>query len=287
MAQQQSNLVTPEGIVHFILDEMEAGMCPGYYSNLVPSIYDIYLSGDDLERLRPLVQRIREEAVTALGEKLSILNRAMEPKVKLPFGAPKKRAKRYEALGEWSVKFHENTEDAGENPLVIESTFPVAAESEEWSGALTERVSKKRSDGQTFTTATQRTSNLDTRQAMGLVYAHLAYEDETGSHTYQVTKDLIKIGRGSPDHWVDLKLKTKKDISREHLQIRRDSSNGQWLIKDLSTLGTTVDGKRVPPSIQPVNGEDVDANIEIPLPAKARIGLAGVLMIDFKAARQP
>src|SRR4051794_21031980 len=126
MPQQDQLRITPEEIVHFILEEMEAGMCPTYYSNLVPSVYDIYLNSDDLERLRPLEQRMRDEAVSALSEKLSELNRAAEPKFKIPLGAAKKkRAKRYETLGEWSVEFHENTDDdAHENPLVIHSTFP-------------------------------------------------------------------------------------------------------------------------------------------------------------------
>lgn len=287
MPQQDIVRVTPEEIVNFLLDEMEAGMCPSYYSNLVPNVYDIYLYNEDLERLRPLEQRMREEAVNALGEKLSALNKAAGSKLKLPLGAAKKRIKRYETLGDWSVEFHENADDdARENPLVIHSTFPASGEAEDRVGTLTERVSRRRSDGQTVTTSTQRTGNVDTRRATGIVYANLAYEDDTGAHTFQMTKDLLKIGRGSADHWVDLKLKTKQDVSREHLQIRRDPSSGQLFIKDLSSLGTTVDGKRVPPSIQHSNGEEVDANIEAPLPSKARIGLAGVLFIDFKAVKQ-
>lgn len=288
MPQQDTVRITPEEIVHFILEEMEAGMCPSYYSNLVPSVYDVYLYSEDLERLRSLEQRMRDEAVNALDEKLSALNRAAEPKLKLPLrAAKKKRAKRYETLGEWSVEFHENTDDdARENPLVIHSTFPVTPDTEDRAGTLTERVSSRRSDGQTVTTSTQRTGDLDTRRAMGIVYANLAFEDDTGNHTFQMTKDTLKIGRGSADHWVDLKLRTKKDVSREHLQIRRDASDGRFFIKDLSSLGTTVDGRPIPPSIQRVNGEEVDANIEVPLPNKARIGLAGVLFIDFKAAKQ-
>jgi FHA domain/Protein of unknown function (DUF3662) len=287
MPQGETVRVTPEEIVNFILEEMQAGLCPTYYSNLVPSVYDIYLYSDDLERLRPLEQRMREEAVNALSEKLSALNRAAEPKLKMPLGASKKRRKRYETLGEWAVEFHENAdEDAKDNPLVIHSSFPVSSESEERAGTLTERVSKRRADGQTVTTSTQRTGDVETRRASGIVYANLAYEDDSGAHTFQMTKDVIKIGRGSPDHWVDLKLKAKKDVSREHLQIRRDPANGQLFIKDLSTLGTTVDGKRLPPSIQHNDGGPVDANIESPLPAKARIGLAGVLFIDFKAVKQ-
>ncbi len=239
MPQHDTLAITPEQIIGFILEEMEAGIFPTYYSNLVPSVYDIYLYGDDLERLRPIEQRMREEAVTALSEKLSALNKAAQPRLKLPVGA-KKRIKRYELLDEWSVQFHENTDDdARENPLVIHSSFPLTPEPDDRIGTLTERVSKRRSDGQTVTTATQRTGNLETHRAAGIVFADLDYEDETGAHTYQMTKDLIKIGRGSAGHWVDLKLRAKKDVSREHVQIRRDPATGQFFIKDLSSLGTT------------------------------------------------
>ena len=259
MPQQDTVRVTPEAIIGFILEEMEAGMCPSYYSNLVPSVYDVYLYGEDLERLRPLEQRMREEAVNALGEKLTALNQAAGRKPKLALAGSKKRAKQYEILGEWSVAFYENTDDdARENPLVIHSTFPLNAQADDRVGTLTERVSKKRTDGQTLTTSTERSGNIDTRRPMGIVYASLSYEDDSGAHTYQMTKDVIKIGRGADDRWVDLKLNSKKDVSREHVQIRRDPGTGQLFIKDLSSLGTTVDGKRVLPSIQQVNGEDVD-----------------------------
>src|SRR5579884_2379459 len=300
MPQQETVHITPEEIINFLLEEMEAGISPSYYSNLVPSVYDVYLYIDDLDRLRPLEQRIRDEAVNALGEKLARLNKTREPLLKLPIATAKqKRAKHYEILGDWSITFHENTDDdARDNPLVIHSSFPVAASAgDDRVGTLTERVSKRRADGETVTTmtatatmpaatATERSGNIDTRRASGIVYENLTYEDEMGSHSYQMTKDLIKIGRGSADRWVDLKLKAKKDVSREHLQIRRDASSGRFFIKDLSTLGTTVNGKRIPASIQQVNGEEVDNNVEAPLPEKAEIGLAGVMSIEFKAVKQ-
>lgn len=280
---QQDKFVTPEEIVNFILEEMDAGTCPSYYSNLVPSTFEIYLCGEDLERLRPLTHRMREEAVNALAEKLAALNKASEPKMKLLPGS-KKKLKRYETLGDWSVEFHENTDDdSRENPLVIHSLFPMTAEVEDRAGTLTERVSKRTGDGQTVTTATERTGNLDTRRAAGIVHANLSYEDDAGAHTFQMTKDLIKVGRGSADHWVDLKLKSKKDVSREHLHIRRDPSSGRLFIKDLSSLGTTIDGKRIPPSIEHNQGREIDANIEVALPSKARIGLAGVIFLEFRA----
>jgi hypothetical protein len=282
--EQQTAVVTPEEIIHLILEEMEAGKCPTFYSNLVPSTFNVYLLPEDLERLRPLEQRMRDEAIRALGEKLSKLNKAGEPKVKIPLVSEKKSRKRYEALGEWSVEFHENTDDDAEDtPLVIHSSFPFTSSSDDRVGTLTERVMKRRPDGQTSTTSTQRMGPVDARRGAGIVYANIDYEDETGAHTYQMTKDQIKVGRGATDRWVDLKLNVKKDVSREHVQIRRDAASGKFFVKDLSTLGTTVNGKRLAASIQQTNGEDVDKNIESPLPNKARIGLAGVLFLEFRA----
>src|SRR5689334_5502232 len=130
--EQHAVQVTPEEIIHLILEEMEAGACPTFYSNLVPSVYDVYLYIDDLERLRPLEQRMRDEASRALDEKLAALNKSAAPKRKLPLVAPKPSGKRYETLGEWSVEFHENTDDdARDNPLVIHSCFPAAAASDD------------------------------------------------------------------------------------------------------------------------------------------------------------
>ncbi|HZU29414.1 MAG TPA: FHA domain-containing protein [Bryobacteraceae bacterium] len=287
MRQQEAAQVTPEDIIHLILEEMQAGMCPSFYSNLVPSVYQVFLYGEDLDRLRPLEQRMRDEAVRALEEKLAELNKSAEPsKLKLPLGGAKHRKKKYEALGDFTVEFHENTDDdARENPLIIHSTFPSEASSDDRVGTLTERVTRRSADGQTITTATQRSGTLDARASAGIVHASIEWEDDTGAHSYQMTKDLIKIGRGAADRWVDVKLKAKKDVSREHLQIRRDATTGEFFIKDLSTLGTTVNGKRVPGSIEQVNGADVDKNLEVPLPGKASIGLAGVLSLEFKAAK--
>ena len=279
--------LSPKDIIDFLLNELEDGILPSFYSNLVPSVYDVYIQPEEFARLRPLQARIRDESIRAFNEKLSELNKAAEPKLKIPL-TTRKPVSRYERLGEWSIQLLENMDDdADEHPLVIHSSFPLSADSDERVGTLTERVTKRSSDGQTVsTTSTQRSGNLDTRRASGIAFANLTYEDDAGAHTYQMTKDLIKIGHGAADRWVDLKLDSKKDVSREHLQIRRDPATGKWFVKDLSTLGTTLDGKRLPASIERVGGEEVDRNVEVPLPAKVRIGLAGVQFIDFKVVKQ-
>jgi pSer/pThr/pTyr-binding forkhead associated (FHA) protein len=284
--------VTPEEIIQLILEEMRTEVAPSFYSNWVRSVYHVYLYTDDLERLRPILPRVREEGVRALNEELSKLNRSAQPRLRVPLLTDDRRAKRYEATGEWVIEFHENTdEDAHENPLVIQSSFGQPADAEDRAGLMTERILKRRADGQTSSTTTNVITDtarsagaLDTGKADGIVLATLEYEDDSGPHVYQVTKELIKIGRGAADRWVDLKVTAKKDVSREHFQIRR-APNGQFYIKDLSLLGTTVNGKRIPSSVDRKSGEEVDRNVEVPLPAKAKIGLAGVLIMEFRAAR--
>jgi pSer/pThr/pTyr-binding forkhead associated (FHA) protein len=97
-------------------------------------------------------------------------------------------------------------------------------------------------------------------------------------------KDEIVAGRGGQDYWTDLKLDTLPDVSREHFRLRRDPASGKFFLKDLSRLGTTINGERVPSSIEFVDGEKRDRNVETPVPEVARIGLAGVLFLEFRSA---
>lgn len=275
--------VTPEEIVYLILEEMRAEVAPLFYTNLVRSVFHVYLAPGDLERLRAVLPRVREEAVRALNEELRKLNQGARPKLRIPFLNEPRRQKPYEALGDWLVEFHENTDDdAEENPLIIQSVFATPVEMEDRAGTMTERITRRGADGRT---ATSIRPVADTQRPAGEVHATLEYQDDRGPQTYRMAKDQIKVGRGSVDRWVDLKLFTRKDVSREHLQIRRDPGTGRFFVKDLSSLGTSVNGKRVAPSLEVVDGETVDRNIEAPLPEKARISLAGVLDLEFRAVR--
>jgi hypothetical protein len=98
-----------------------------------------------------------------------------------------------------------------------------------------------------------------------------------------MTKDEIVVGRGGQDYWTDLKLDTLADVSREHFRLRRDAATGQFYLKDLSRLGTTINGEPAPSSVEFVEGDKRDRNLETPVPEKARIGLAGVLYLDFRS----
>ena len=289
--------VTPAEIIDLILIEFRAEILEMRYSNLVRSVFQVYLGARDLKRLGPVLERTRAEATRALNEELAKLNK---PKLRLP-GMPHTQ-KRYELVGEgWVIDFHENTDDdADQNPLIIQSEFATPADgsagassgsslndTDERVGTDTVRITRKQTSGITQTTTeTVRSPNLMTRKPSGIVFATLDYADERGTQQYEMTKERIKVGRGAADCWVDLRLHAKQDISREHIQVRHDSESGKFFLKDLSTYGTTVDGKRVPPSIERQGGNETDHNIEVPLPPKAKIGLAGVMELSFRAARK-
>ena len=99
-----------------------------------------------------------------------------------------------------------------------------------------------------------------------------------------MTKDEIVVGRGGRDYWTDLKLDTLPDVSREHFRLRRDPETGKFFLKDLSRLGTTINGEKAPSSIEFAEGEKRDRNVEVPsAPPRARIGLAGVVFLDFRS----
>jgi hypothetical protein len=111
-------------------------------------------------------------------------------------------------------------------------------------------------------------------------FARLAYVDEQGPHVYAIKKDVISIGRGGREHWVDVQLVTTARVSREHCRIRRDDQ-GRFFLHDLSTWGTSVDGKPIRPPGNPGEVSQPDAH-ERELPPQARIQLADAVVIEFQ-----
>jgi hypothetical protein len=281
---QAGNRVTPEEIVAAILVELEQRMAPGYYTNYVPNVFKVYLYREDYRDLLPLKDRIRDEAVRALHEELHRRNGTSTLALPLPF-AKRKARKRFEAMGDWIIEFHPNEDDdAAQNRLEVRGETSHPPEAGNLEGAPTVKVN--RPELEENARETRRTGIANPVRANAEAYARLSYDDDTGHHDFDMVKEEIKVGRGGPNEWVDLKLITTKDVSREHFQIRRDAQNGQFFIKDLSRFGTWVNMKRVAPSIETQNNVERDRNIEEQLPAKAEINLADVITVHFKAFKK-
>jgi hypothetical protein len=56
---------------------------------------------------------------------------------------------------------------------------------------------------------------------------------------------------------------------------------GNFFLIDLSSLGTTLNGRHVPRGYEEVEGRKRETNVETPLPDRARIGLADTVYLDF------
>jgi hypothetical protein len=271
---------TAREVILEIIRNMREGLEPLRYTTLAPAIYHVYLHPDDYERLRAIFPRMIEESRKALEEELGNLNRAsLTERLKLGH----KPAPKVEAPdGGWRIEFFENTDDDVQpGDIVIYSELALPAKPEYGAGSMTKRISTRRLGGET-TVSQKYEEQLPPTQPID-VYATIEYEDKKGRQTYRMTKNQIVVGRGGRDYWTDLKLTTLADVSREHVRLRRDPANGKFFIKDLSRLGTTVDGEKIPTSVEYVNGEKRDKNVEVILPEKARIGLADVVFLDFQA----
>ena len=102
-------------------------------------------------------------------------------------------------------------------------------------------------------------------------FAYIHYVDQQGPKTFEVAKNQMVIGRGGRSYWVDLKLETLPDVSREHCRIRRDAETVRFTFEDLSQFGTAV------------NGKPVGKNTSMELPPRGTISLAGVLDLKWES----
>ena len=272
---------TAREIILELIRNMREGLEPLHLTTLAPGIFHVFLHPDDLERLQGIAARIIDEATQALDVELAALNRAPLTR-RLGIG----RRDKHKFVGPddgWRIELHPNTDDDVEpGDIVIQSELALPPRPEYGAGSMTRRIATGRIGGQA--SASRKTDEPPAQS--DAVYATLEYEDTGGRQRFRMTGNQVVIGRGGRDYWVDLKLNTAPDVSREHARLRRDPSSGKFFLKDMSTLGTTVDGKKIPSSIEVVNGEKRDRNTEVDLPSHARIGLAGVVFLDFQAGSQ-
>ena len=275
---------TAREIILEIVRNMREGLEPLHYSTLAPAIYHVYLHPDDMERVRGIIPRIVDEARRALDEELERLNKAsLSERLKLSRRGDPKIAT---PEGGWQIRILENTDDDVEaGDIVIYSELALPAKAELGAGSMTKRISTRRLGGvETVATPKYEPAPAAAPQNDGTTLAVIEYEDNGGRKTFRMTRDQIVVGRGGRDYWTDLKLETLPDVSREHFRLRRDPS-GQFFLKDLSRLGTTINGEKVPSSIDFSGPDKRDLNVEAPVPAEARIGLAGVVYLEFRSVQ--
>jgi hypothetical protein len=272
-------------LIEAVLENMRNNLEPLRYSTLAPSRYLVHLHPDEYARIEGIVPILQEQTIRALAEALETLNRrsgvqryAARLLGKQP---PHVQMAVQNAGGEWQVEFLADPDgEIAPGDILIDSELLLPATPELGVGERTRRITTVHS-GQ-HTTANVRTADRPREAARDRVFARLAYDDEAGPHTHDVVKDSVTVGRGGTAYPVDVRIVSSVDVSREHARLRRDIQTGRFFLIDLSSLGTTLNGRHVPKGYDDVDGTKRENGTETPLPDQARIGLADTVYLDFR-----
>jgi hypothetical protein len=264
-------------VIAAVVENMRRNLEPLRYSTLAPSHYAVYLHPREHARLEGIIPILQEQTLRALAEELDRLNHrsAMRRLVSRLTGDAGAEVR--SASGDWRVEFLPDPDgDMNEGDLLVDSELLLPARPELGVGERTRRITTVHAGQRT--TAREQTVN---RTAPAAAAARLTYRDDSGEHSYDVAKDSVTIGRGGVAYPVDVRIAASADVSREHVRIRRDPKSGNFFLIDLSTLGTTLNGRHVPRGFDDSQGTKRENGAETPLPDAARIGLAETVFLEF------
>jgi hypothetical protein len=267
-------------LIAAVLDNMRSHLERLKYSTLAPSRYLVYIHPLEYARLEGIIPILQEETVRALADEVNRLNRrsGLRRYTERVFGEPAPPVQ--SASGDWHVEFRADPDGVvNEDDILVDSELMLPAAPELGVGESTRRITTLRSGQRTTTRET--TVNAGHDLAPARAFASIVYEDSSGHHSYDIVKDSITIGRGGITYPVDVKILSSVDVSREHARIRRDGESGRFFLIDLSSLGTTLNGRHVPRGYVEANGTKKENGVETPLPDQARIGLAETVFLNF------
>jgi hypothetical protein len=290
-------------IILELVKEMEARLYPLLYRILPPSVYHVYLHPDDYRAVEAVAPVLTADAQRGLTERIEQLNRrsrlqqllqGQQPPIEVP------------PTG-WEIAIHPdaNSElERGQIGIVSSLSVPPAPTFE--GGTPTTRIARTVVTGELRRTTTREetaapavpvtastpviapaapaaaAASAQTARHESRGVARFAYIDEQGPHVFVMRKDVVSIGRGGSAHWVDVQVATGPRVSREHCRVRR-AADGRFFLQDLSTWGTSVDGKRVQPFVRTsTTGQLEETGQEHELPRDARIQLADAVLIEFQ-----
>lgn len=278
-----------------VVDNMRENLEELRYSTLAPSRFVVYLHPAEHTRLAGVLPIVERETVRALDEALQGLNHGTLFRRVLDWLLLSSSAGRalhrllgqggepaVQRAGEWHVEFLPDPggELHDEGDILVSSDLALPAQPELGVGERTRRFTTSRMGTQTSSTASV---SEKAPAAPAAVRGRLRYADAGGSKTFDVTRDSITIGRGGLAYPVDVRIETSPDVSREHLRIRRDPATGTFFVIDLSSLGTSLDGRRLPKGYGDEGGTKRENGVETPLPARATLRLADLVTVEFEA----
>ena len=260
---------------------MQKNLEPLKYSTLAPSRYIVYLHPAEHARLEGIIPILQEQTIRALADEIQRLNRrsAVRRWVDRLIGDAEPEISN--AGVDWQVDFLADPDgEMNEGDLLIDSELVLPARPDLRMGERTRRITTIHAGHRT--TTREQTLNRPPSASAASLLARITYGDDSGHHSYDVVKDSLTIGRGGIAHPVDVRVASSPDVSREHARIRRDPETGRFFLIDLSSLGTTLNGRHVPKGYDEVDGAKRENGAETPLPDSARIGLADTVLLEFQ-----
>jgi FHA domain len=271
-------------IIDAVVENMRKNLEPLKYSTLAPSRYTVYLHANEFARLEGIIPLLQEQTMRALNDELETLNRRSSMRRLVERWRRNSDPEIRNAASSWQVEFLADPDgDMNEGDLLVDSELVLPANPDLGVGERTRRITTVHAGQHTATH--EHSVNRTQPVATAKVLARIEYDDDAGHHSYDVVKDSIAIGRGGAAHPVDIRIASSPDVSREHVRLRRDPKTGRFFLIDLSSLGTTLNGRHVPKGYDEVDGARRDNGAETPLPDSAKIGLAETVFLEFGVIR--
>jgi hypothetical protein len=272
----------PRDIIDAVVANMRRNLERLKYSTLAPSRYTVYLHPAEFARLETIVPVLHEQTIRALDEELRRMNARPQKQRWMRRIAREPEPEVRNAATDWHVAFMADPDDElKEGDVLVDSELLMPARPDLGVGEQTRKIATIQS-----TQHTQHPSMIEhtisRTSSPARLLGRIEYDDDDGHHFYDVTKDCFTIGRGGIAHPVDVRIASSTDVSREHARIRRDVACDRFFLIDLSTLGTTLNGRHVPKGVDEVDGTKQENGSETPLPDVATIGLAGAVFLDFR-----
>ena len=284
MGVVEQNRRPARDLIVAVLENMRRNLEPLRYSTIAPSRYLVYLHPVEYNHLEGLVPVLQEQTIRALAEELDTLNRPSLVRKYTGRILGQRDVPVQSAAGDWHVEFIPDPDgDVAEGDLLIVSELALPTSPELGAGERTRRIATVHSSRRT--TTRQQTVTDAHRPSPSQVFARIEYDDNAGHHAFDAVKDSITIGRGGITYPVDIRIVSSVDVSREHARIRRDPQTGRFFLIDLSSLGSTLNGRHVPRGYDEVDGTKRENGTETPLPDRARIGLADTVYLQFDLVR--
>jgi hypothetical protein len=257
--------ISGQTIVDELIRNMELGRLEMQYSILMPCLFSVYLHPEDYTRLSPVEGLIKEDARRALEARIAEANKNKTSRFRRNQDPKPCRI----ARDDWWIELFADTEGSvPPGDVEIHSELNDVSQPG-YRGVRTTLLDREPA----VTSARVARDRQATRANPEKVFAEIQYRDDSGPQTYLVTQNEISIGRGGEDLWVDLPLYTNEEVSREHVQLRRNPANGVFTIVDKSRNGTSL------------NGRKLRRGVEETVPDRAEIGIAEVLTLSFQARR--